>query len=259
MKPWPSLTGTSRIVDDGGTDLLAALMSGDRDRVRAALAARPEPHARLADASSSTPLMWALLLKEWGVVGVCLETGAPLDDAHNGGSVLGMIMPQGDAVLSWIATLYERGAPLPGHNQRGWPPLVEAIDRGHDRLARWLIRQGVEVSGSPGATEIPLHRCAAQSNAKIARLLLRKGADPNERDSTGDTPLHTASRSGPAAAGVAHWLLESGADPEAVAVWGGRACTPANVSEWFGPWLVARRLEHSLVSSSPPNSSRPRL
>lgn len=130
----------------------------------------------------------------------------------------------------------------------GWlgPPIVLAVNNGHEEAARWLLENGVSVPPTLLATacysnrlrrrrdadhmmwlirELLLERdadpnhCGAGEmlplgcvdDVELARLLIDNGADPTLADGEGGTPLHNAARiSDPDLIAL---LIERGADP----------------------------------------------
>lgn len=97
----------------------------------------------------------------------------------------------------------------------GLTALQWAALKGHESLARFLLRKGAEVDfrrHPPSYTA--LHLAAQEGNTEMVRLLLENGATIEIMDRRFETALHMAAMRGKI--GVVRLLLDKGAD---VAVW----------------------------------------
>jgi ankyrin repeat protein len=189
-----------------GDDLIAMCRNGDRDAVRAALAADPGQAAR-ADASGETPLMAALYRGHRGVVEVLVDAGAPLD-LHAAAAL--------DRVDRVEPLLAADRAGLRAMSYDGWTPLHLAAFFGAEGAAGALIQAGADVNAlsTNGLRNTPLHAALAGGHEAIALRLIEAGADVAATDAGRHTPLHLAAENGLVRAVRA--LLARGADPLAV-------------------------------------------
>lgn len=80
-------------------------------------------------------------------------------------------------------------------NDRGLPPLHQAIIDNNQELAQWLISSGnalLELSDNQGNT--PLHEAARLGNTTLVELLFAAGCSINKQNKNGDTPLLLATK-----------------------------------------------------------------
>ena len=125
------------------------------------------------------------------------------------------------AHLKIAQIILDAGADPNKTNAANITALYLAAHRGHDQLARLLIRAGADVSiathpiSSAYEPQSPLYIAAANHHTDVAKILLQHGADPNRRgSSSGHTPLIRASSQYESDASVelVRALLEAGAD-----------------------------------------------
>ncbi len=114
---------------------------------------------------------------------------------------------------------------LNARDDKGYTPLLDALNHSKLDVAALLIKRGADVSiaGNDGATPL---MAAATQGAPTVQLLLDKRADLKAADADGWTALHYAAVMGQAA-GV-RLLLAHGADPAAKTV---KGQTPAALAE----------------------------
>lgn len=97
---------------------------------------------------------------------------------------------------------------LGGHDRAGLSPVLAAAYGGHPRLAGHLADR-------IGPTGLSIFEAAVVGQPAVVRRKLAEGWEIEERGVDGYTPLHLAAYFGQLE--VARMLLESGADPNAVA------------------------------------------
>jgi len=101
--------------------------------------------------------------------------------------------------------------------RRGWPPLKDAVLRGHFGTADYLLEQGDDVNARGSDKRTILHEAATAAARPAVDFLLQRHADPNLPDTGGQTPLHAtaaAPRAEKALAGIASALLARGGDAQ---------------------------------------------
>lgn len=104
--------------------------------------------------------------------------------------------------------------PQEAGNSANYTPLHAAVASNHIRIARLLLRMGVNVNaktvGEWDDHSAPLHEAICRDNIEAIRLLLRHGADVDIEDYSGSTALKQAAARGDLA--LMRLLLASGAD-----------------------------------------------
>ena len=101
-------------------------------------------------------------------------------------------------------------------------PLIQAIERGHTRVAQLLLERGAAVNGLDGQVNPPLFAGVDTLNPIIVQELLGRGARVDCHNAAGHSILHaltSAAVSQPDSAHVATLamaLVEAGADPQAL-------------------------------------------
>lgn len=159
-------------------------------RCRAALAAGAPINAPtpLPFFGNDTPLIQAVLLEDWEVMGILLAFGAD---------------PNGRSV--------SEGTPLMAVARGRATTLRQAV-----RVVRALTKAGADPHASDRAGDTPLICAARHGNIAAARALLRVGANPNADRSMafGTTALIAATVGGHLT--MAHLLVQAGANPNTV-------------------------------------------
>jgi ankyrin repeat protein len=197
-----------RATDPVVQSLINSIRNHDMPAVRKALA-KDKALAKSADASGSTPLMYAAYAGTVEAMTALIDAGADVN-ARNERKATALHWAVHDAAK--LKLLLTRGADVnaktvdmrtPLHSAAGMPagaPLVRVLlEGGADPNARLI----------PGQT--PLFAAAAVS-VESMQLLLDKGADPNAKAQTGGTPLMGAANNDVKAVAL---LLSKGADPKA--------------------------------------------
>jgi ankyrin repeat protein len=62
-------------------------------------------------------------------------------------------------------------------------PLLDAIENGHNDIARWLIEEGADIFRVCSYGQTALWSACAEGNEAIAQILIDRGADVNIRAS----------------------------------------------------------------------------
>jgi ankyrin repeat protein len=219
---WPKLKA---LVDGANVTRLAeAVQSGDVDKVRELLGARPELVAMdMAGNNEHRALHYAVLRRDAPMVRLLMEMGA---DARKG------IFPHRDATTAYalardreytdiVAVIEEeeqrRRQSMSCPNAAVSPvqdQINDAIDEGENSKAIAMLEADpalLRACDRQGGT--PLHAAASAMNQEMTAWLLERGANPNKRDLSGFTPLDRATL--PASdefAPIAKQLLSHGAE-----------------------------------------------
>jgi uncharacterized protein len=184
-------------------EFFAAIQGGDRQRVRALLAERPDALlARSPD--GATPVLYAKYMGQREVLEELLAA-APALDAFEAAAV-GLLPALERALQQAPASVHAWSAD-------GWTALHLACFFGHLGCAQWLVQHGADVRAQSrnALQNRPLHAAAAARRADICAFLLAQGADPDARQKGGYTALHSAAQHGDEALVTA--LLDAGASP----------------------------------------------
>ena len=218
--------------DLGVTPLWAAAENRSAAMVRRLLDAGANPDAPLL--SGETPLMTAARVGAAGVARQLLEAGAnPAAAAGRNQTALMWAVAQRHPAV--VEVLLEHGAAVDARSdvwtevvkttpepwnpeyvteipQGGYTPLLFAARVGDLASAKLLVAAGADVNDQPpygtSATVVAAH----SGHAGVAAFLLEEGADPNAAGA-GYTALHAAILHKDAA--LARALLDHGADPDA--------------------------------------------
>lgn len=198
---WPRLV--ARCTAPSVQDLVTAVRSGDRRRVRSLLRRNPElAHLDLAPDNEHQALHFAVLARNRELTELLLEAGA---DPHRG------IYPHRDAT-SPRTLARERGydelvaamdaaeerrraaaAPAGPTEPAAGDALLEAADRGHvEELNGWIRADAALVHAVDRAGGTALHRAAARLEEAAVAVLLQHGAGAAVPDFHGHTPLDRA-------------------------------------------------------------------
>jgi len=177
------VTGAARAAPAAGDDLLArAVEANDVAAVRAALAGKADPNARLAH--GETPLARAVYVQMPEMVALLLANDADPDSADT----LGMT------------------------------PLTLACEMGGDVIIRQLLDAGADARKSLPDGTTPLALCARHASSETVERLLALRAQPNHADARGQTPLMWAASAGKI--GAMRALLKAGANVNRVTAGG---------------------------------------
>ena len=84
-----------------------------------------------------------------------------------------------------IADILRVGSLLNAQQKSGFTPLHEAVERGHESVAAWLMQTGADLNVRSKKGQTPLHTSAGMGRIEMASLLLQYGADVNVRDNNG--------------------------------------------------------------------------
>ena len=148
------------------------------------------------DARASTPLHYAAMQGDIGIVRLLLENSAIFYAKTVSGDYPGETpltyhrlrrSPEEIAEL-----LLAHGADVNATDQYIYTPLRRTVDQGHLTLAELLIEHGADITTTDGSGVTLLHVVARKGHIAIAEMLITRGLDINAMDSAGFTPLDYA-------------------------------------------------------------------
>jgi len=210
-----------RTLLEAGADPNATLIAGEAPIMTAARSGNPQVVQRLLAAGADpnvggvrgqTALMWAAGQQHSDVIGVLLEYGADIHARsdtwtqvmavpphanpanrqavpHGGNTALTFAARVGD--LTSARMLVNAGANVNDADARGISVLVLAAHSGFDDLVEFVLEQGADPNTAEGGFSA-LHAAIMRRDEGVAHLLLDNGADPNARI-TNWTPTRRAS------------------------------------------------------------------
>lgn len=109
-----------------------------------------------------------------------------------------------------VQFLIEQGADLNALHSWGWTPLVGAIQRKNNKIAKMLIDAGADITTKCDQNLTALHWAGICRQTVIGKWLIEKGAAIDARDEHGDTPLLIAAEYGSDC--LVKTLIQAGAD-----------------------------------------------
>jgi len=190
--------------------LLVARETGNLEMARCLLGAGADANAR--DRFGSTPLELAAWRGFRDVVDLLLDRGAavPADT----GIASGMLMQAAERGLERLFRLLIARVPVPA-GERGGTMLRAAAAGGSAEIVGILVGRDLDVNARDGYGRTALHYAAENGRAEVVRLLLERGAQPDVRSLAGVSPLNAAEEYQRTEA--ARVLVERGASRDPVA------------------------------------------
>ena len=204
-------------------DVIAAVQSGDVERLRSLLAA-DGTLAAARDHAGVSAIMLARYRFDRAVTDALLAADPELDvfEAATLGYLdrLRRALDEGgdaDLATAWspdgfmaihLASFYgkgtclrlliERGAPVDvySRNETAVQPLHAAAAGHHQEACRILLAAGADVNAMQRAGWTPLHAAAHAGDVELVELFLSAGADPVRGNDRGETPADTADAAG---------------------------------------------------------------
>jgi hypothetical protein len=143
-----------------------------------------EPEAKLYH----TPLGWAAVNGDRGIVKHLLDTGADIDSKNKDGRtpLSGAAMKGHEAV---VKLLLEKGADIDSKDKVDRTPLLWAAMNGHEAVVKLLLENGAEVDSKNKDGWTPLLWATENRHKAVVKLLLEKGANIDSKNKDGQTPL----------------------------------------------------------------------
>ncbi|KAL7298633.1 hypothetical protein TKK_0008399 [Trichogramma kaykai] len=203
--------------DSGLTHFHVACMSGCDDVAEKFLKLGQDPNL-VWEETGATPLLLALDRGRYKVAELLLKNGAdPNATLPDGWTPLHSICARGpddesaaaflNVLFDYVNDKMQRTVPnVDAQNDSGDTPLHLALERGHKKVAEWLLTNGAadpNLANRRGSTA--LHVVCERSgdgDADSLRMLLELGSEGHRpvlvdaRDNEGNTPLHCALRRG---------------------------------------------------------------
>jgi uncharacterized protein len=184
-------------------EFFEAIQAGDRSRVRALIAERPELlQARRPD--GATPILFAKYVGQTAVLQE-LVSASPSLSAFEAAAV-GLLPALERAVT-------ETPSVLQGFSEDGWTALHLACFFGHQPCVTMLLARGADLEATSRnmLKNRPLHAAAGGRHTAVCAELLRHGAHADAQQQGGYTALHSAAQHGNEA--LVDALLSAGASP----------------------------------------------
>jgi ankyrin repeat protein len=168
------------------TALVEAVKTGNRDGVRALLAAKANVNA--AEPDGTTPLHWAVLGNDVAIVDLLLRAGAKADVLnHNRMAPLALAALNGNAAV--IERLVAAGADVNVPLTDQQTVLMTAARSGGAEAVRALLAHGAKVDAREQRFgETALMWAAAENHPEVIAVLTRGGADVNARSAVMQFP-----------------------------------------------------------------------
>jgi ankyrin repeat protein len=179
---------------DPDTQLLAAALSGDADRVAVAIRSGADLEAR--DAHRRTPLLLAATHDHVEVAHVLVAAGADpnaLDDRHD----TPWLVTGVTGSVAMLEALLPATPDLTIRNRYGGVSVIPASERGHVDYVRRVVTTGIDVDhvndlGWTALLEAVVLGDGGPRHQEIVRILLAAGADSLIADNDGATALQHA-------------------------------------------------------------------
>ena len=198
---------------DGQTRLHKAVLSGNQERLQAALkAVGVQLEARDSGGSTALHLASTLPTASVRMIELLLHEGAnteAIDKEEN--TPLLRAVATGNALS--LAALLETGAKREARDSRGRTPLLLSCRRGDAASVKLLLRAGADKEARDTQGNKPLHLAVVGGDLASLVALLQAGANMEANDSRGNRPLHICATR--CDAGGVKALLAAGADKEA--------------------------------------------
>ena len=117
-----------------------------------------------------------------------------------------------------LKLLLRYGISVDAPDADGNQPLHCISDKTTPEIIRLLVKYGAEVNAVGGrSSDTPLYKAVSAGNLEVVKYLIEIGADVNHTGHNGITALHkSCSMDGPVAQDIVNFLLQEGADVNAV-------------------------------------------
>jgi TonB family protein len=122
-----------------------------------------------------------LAMLAWSLAAFC----GPIHDAAKSGDL-----------AKANALLMENPELVSSKDNRGWTPLIMAVESGHKDMVALLLANKAEVNTQDNINWTPLHIAVVRAKKDIVELLLANKAAVNPKDNNGYAPLHMAALGG---------------------------------------------------------------
>ena len=150
----------------------------------------PKQLQKMGYSLNRTPLVWALIHRDWDLACKLLEGGADPNLVSNLGEQPMSLAAAGNAVKV-LEALKERKAKTDKAGRHRHTPLMEAAEAGSLEAVQWLVKNKAKVDRKNGNKETPLAIACRECRPEVAEFLVEAGAEVNVEGDFG-TPLTAA-------------------------------------------------------------------
>ncbi len=139
---------------------------------------------------------------------------------------------------------------IAAQDEAGSTPLHVAVQNGHKKIAKYLLKKGAEIEAGDNEHTTPLQTASLSGHKDLVEYLLKQGAGLHRQDDNGFTALHWAAYRGHLE--VADYLIKQGADANAQKSGGS---TPMHGAAYYGHpemvrLLIARGADFEAVNDA---------
>lgn len=188
----PDPASLEPILVDQESALHQAARQGDIKGVRNALKAGQPVNAI---SPQGTPLLLASLGEHDAVAIELLKAGARVDSVPGDGQPTPLQVYASAGNDRMLRILVETGANLEYRDSEGRTALARALENGHLRAAKVLIKSGADVNAVYNDRSLLMHVVNANS-LLMAQVLMDAGVDINYRNAGGESALSVAQQRG---------------------------------------------------------------
>jgi ankyrin repeat protein len=201
----------STLADEAGNAALHQAAGDGHGEIVRLLLSHSKAGLNVRGQDGRTPLLLALCQGHAEAVKYLLEAGADATLADEAGNAaLHQAAGRGHGEIVRLL-LSQPKAELNVRGQCGMTPLLLALSQGHAEVAKYLLKEGADVTLADDTGNVAIHQAAGRGRGEMVCLLLsRFKAELNVRGPHGMTPLLLALTQGHA--GIVKYLLEAGAD-----------------------------------------------
>lgn len=143
------------------------------------------------EAEGDTPLHYAILYAEKGVVELLLAKGSDINAKRRNGETP-LILAVKSEKKDFVELLLAKHANVNATTDGGSTALHVAVYKGPPAIATLLVNKGADINAQQKEGATPLHMAVKESRIDMIKLLIGHGADTSLTNSNGKTPLDDA-------------------------------------------------------------------